>query len=58
MCRKRGHFDSYHFFPNRHSCNPCSFYPCLSELISPSYDPPSDYPEAYKTGWERAKREK
>ena len=30
----------------------------LSELISPSYNPPSHYPEAYKAGWESAKRGK
>ena len=52
------HFGSYDIYPNSYSCNPCSFYPCPGGLINPSYNSPSDYPEAYKAGWEPARRER
>lgn len=54
MCGKQGDFDSYHIHSNSHRCNPCSFYLSLNELISPSYDSPSHYPEGDKATWERA----
>ena len=30
----------------------------LTEFFHPSYDPPSEHREAYKAGWDRAKKER
>lgn len=29
----------------------------ISEMFSPSYDPPKDHGEAYKAGWNAAKKD-
>lgn len=58
MCGKQGDFDSYHIHSNRHRYNPCSFYLSLNGLISPSYNPPSDYAQPYKAGWGHPGRQK
>ena len=52
MCKKQGCFESYRIYSSRHRCVPRSFDVYLTELISPSYNPPSDYAEVYKEGWE------
>lgn len=59
MVRRSGwDINSYHVHTTTHSCSCCFFIFPLIEVISLSCNPPSGYPEPYKAGWERAKREK
>ena len=58
MCVMRRYSDSCHIHPNRHRCDPWSFYPSTSKFVSPSYNPPSNYLEACKAGWQPVKRER